>query len=199
MAPGGRAGRHPPRLVGRERGVSPRPRDHRQTWTHGSLDHPRRGDPPDAVQRRGDALHGGDRRAGLLRVHADPTARHLLGLVLRNPLFPPERMACVGGECRWRGVLSRRRSVGRTRRRHQRLFDRTRDLRCLLRPPTARAPDRADPRDPQLVHGVGYPPRLRGSGGRLRARGGVGADVGRFRGGPRSRCFSTRNTRIDSG
>ncbi len=71
---------------------------------------------PDHLQHRGDALHAGDRRAGVHRLHAHAALVDAVGVGLRRPLLPADRLAGMGGERGGRHLLSVRAPAGRCRR-----------------------------------------------------------------------------------
>ncbi len=52
--------------------------------------------PPDGLQHGGDALHAGDRRAGVHGLHADAPLVHALGVGVRRALLPAGRVAGLG-------------------------------------------------------------------------------------------------------
>src|SRR6185503_11191738 len=72
---------------------------------------------PDRVQHRADALHRGHRRTRGHGIHAYATGPHLLGLVLRGPVLPADRLAGLGGHRRGRDLLPVPGTAGRAARR----------------------------------------------------------------------------------
>ncbi len=127
-----------------------------------AVGHGGRGLPPDHVQHRADALHAGDGRAGVHRLHAHAPVVDVLGVVLRG-----RSISCRSGWPAWAGDRGRRDLLpvrasgspvaGRCRRR---LLHRRRDVPLRASRAARRATHRAHARDPQLGAGRVHPRQL---------------------------------------
>ena len=157
------------RPLDRQRRVSARAGDVRSPRPHPAVGDRRRGPPPDDLQHRGHALHGGHRGAGLHRLHAHAAVCHRLGLGIRRSLLPPDRLAGVGRQRRRRDLFPLRPSSRRTRGCHGGLQHRGGDVPRVRGCPPRWSADRADARSAQLgAHRV-HPGQLPRAGRPVRA------------------------------
>ena len=132
------------------------------------------GVPADDFQHRADALHAGDRRAGVHRLHADAAVVDVLGVGLFDSLFPAGGLAGMGRERGRRGLLPVRAATGGSGRRGHRLSDRRRDVSRERRGAARRPAHRAHARALQLGAHRRHSQQLPRAGARLRPGAGLG-------------------------
>ena len=110
--------------------------------------------PADDLQHRADALHAGDRRAGVHRLHAHAPVVHAVGVGLRDAVLPADRLAGVGRQRGRRHLLSVRAAAARPGRRGRRsTSSASATFLACVGDALGRAADRAHARAAQLGAG----------------------------------------------